>query len=276
MVRSDVHLERAVPFAHNGDFATWYEIDGSGPPLVMYHGLTGTGNRWRDTGYADGLRDRFTLLLLDARGHGRSSKPHDPALSTRHQRAADVIAVLDAEHIDRALYWGHSLGGMVGFTVGHDYQERMACLVLTGFNPAPMPPAERAEVASWIDGLQGGMESFVAGYEAAHGTLLDAETRAKWLANDHLALIASIEAWSAGNDGSQQHELPAIAAPTMVLVGTEEPFFESVQTACTTMPDATFVPLDGFDHLQTFARSDAVLPHAIPFLERAWSGRPDQ
>lgn len=257
-----------MPFARNGDFATWYEIEGDGPPLVMYHGLTGTGNRWRDTGHVAGLRDRFTLLLLDARGHGRSSKPHDPALCTRRQRAADVIAVLDAEGIDRACYWGHSLGGMVGFTLGHDFPDRVAGLVLTGYNPAPMPPAEQEEVASWIAGLQGGMESFVSGYEAAHGAL-DPVTRAKWLDNDHLALVASMEAWVAGSDGSQARELPAIAAPTLLLVGTEEPFFDSVRAAAETMPDARFVPLDGFDHYQTFVRADAALPHAIPFLEQA-------
>jgi pimeloyl-ACP methyl ester carboxylesterase len=257
-----------MPVAYNGEFATWYEIEGSGPPLVMYHGLTGTGNRWRDTGYADGLHDRFTLLLLDARGHGRSSKPHDSALCTRRQRAADVIAVLDAEGIDRALYWGHSLGGMVGFTLGHDAPERIAGLVLTGYNPAPMPPAEQAEVDSWITGLRGGMDAFVAGYEAAHGAL-DPDTRAKWLDNDSDALIASMEAWVEGSDGSQERELPLITAPAMLLVGTEEPFFDAVRAAAATMPDARFVPLEGFDHYQTFVRSDAVLPHAIPFLERA-------
>ena len=56
-----------MPFAHNGEFATWYETVGSGPPLVMYHGLTGTGGRWRDTGYVDGLQERFRFLR-DARG----------------------------------------------------------------------------------------------------------------------------------------------------------------------------------------------------------------
>ncbi|MFM9106330.1 MAG: alpha/beta fold hydrolase [Chloroflexota bacterium] len=258
-----------MPCARNGEFATWYEIEGSGPPLVMYHGLTGTGNRWRDTGYAAGLRDRFTLLLLDARGHGRSSKPHDAAMSTRRHRAADVIAVLDAEGIDRALFWGHSLGGMVGFTLGHDEPGRIAGLVLTGCNPAPMPPAEQQEVASWIDGLRGGMESFVAGYEAAHGPL-DAVTRAKWLDNDHLALIASMDAWVAGSDGSQARELSAIPMPALLLAGTEEPFFAAVREASATMPAAEFVPLAGFDHYQTFVRSDAVLPIAVPFLERAW------
>ncbi len=256
-----------MPFAHNDGVPTYYEREGAGPPLVMYHGLTGTGQRWRDCGYVAALRERYTVLLLDARGHGRSGKPHDPALCTRRRRAADVLAVLDAEGIERAAFWGHSLGGMVGFTLGHDYPERIAGLVLTGYNPFPMSPAEATEVQGWIDGLRGGMESFVAGWEASHGPL-PADVRAKWLANDHLALVASMEAWVAGSDGSQAAELPRILAPTLLLVGTEEPFFEDAGRIAEVMPAAIVVPLAGFDHLQTFLRADAVLPHALPFLAR--------
>ena len=254
-----------MPIARNGDFETYYEVEGSGPPLLMYHGLTGTGQRWRDTGYVDALAPHFTVLLVDARGHGRSSKPHDAARCTRRDRAADVLAVLDHAGYPRAAFWGHSLGGMVGFTLGHDAPDRITSLVLTGYNPYPMQPAEAAEVQSWLDGLSGGMESFVAGYEAAHGPL-DPATRAKWLANDHRALMASMEAWIAGSDGSQAVELPNIPVPTLVLVGTEELFHDDVQRAVGNMPQAEFVSLDGFDHVATFLRSDAVLPSALPFL----------
>lgn len=257
-----------MPVADNAGVPAYYETEGSGPPLVMYHGLTGTGQRWRDCGYVEALRERYTLLLLDARGHGRSGAPHDPALCSRRHRAADVLAVLDAEGIERAAFWGHSLGGMVGFTLGHDQPERIAALVLTGYNPFPMSPAEAAEVQGWIGGLRGGMEPFVAGWEANHGPL-PADVRAKWLANDHLALVASMEAWVAGSDGSQAAELPRIPVPTLLLVGTEEPFYADACRAAEVMPNATVVSLPGFDHLQTFLRSDALLPHALPFLAHA-------
>ena len=54
-----------------------YEVVGSGSPLVLYHGLTGSGQRWRDTGYVAGLVEDYRLILIDARGHGESDKPHD-------------------------------------------------------------------------------------------------------------------------------------------------------------------------------------------------------
>lgn len=137
-------------------------------------------------------------------------------------------------------------------------------LVLTGYNPFPMPPAEAAEAQGWIDGLRGGMDSFVAGWEVNHGTLPE-DLRAKWPANDHMAPIAAMEAWVTGSDGSRAADLPRIAAPTLLLVGTEEPSVADARRAAEVMPDAAVVPLPGFDHLQTFLRPDALPPHALPF-----------
>jgi len=256
-----------MPVARNGDIAIHYEVEGSGPPLLMHHGLTGSGQRWRDTGYVAALRDRFTLLLPDVRGHGASSKPRDAAAYDRFARADDVLAVLDAEGIDRAFFWGHSLGGLVGFTLGRHHPERLLGLVLTGFNPYPWPPAEAAEVASWVAGLRGGMEAFVAGYEARHGPL-PAEARRRWLANDSAALVACMEAWVAEGDGRIGAELAAIPTPALLLVGSEEPFVEEVRRAAAAMLDATAVVLPGLDHAQTFFRGDVVLPEAFAFLDR--------
>jgi pimeloyl-ACP methyl ester carboxylesterase len=254
-----------MPTARNGAIAIHYEVEGSGPPLLMHHGLTGSGQRWRDEGYVAALRDRFTLLLPDVRGHGQSAKPHDPASYDRFARAADVLAVLDAEGIGQAFFWGHSLGGLVGFTLGRHHPERLLGLVLTGFNPDPWRRAEAEEVASWVAGLRGGMETFVSGYEARHGVLPD-EARGRWLANDSAALVACMEAWVAEGDGRVGAELPAIPAPTLLLVGSEEPFVAEVERAAAAMPDAAAVVLPGLDHAQTFFRSDLVLPHALAFL----------
>ena len=256
-----------MPVTRNGDIAIHYEIDGSGPPLLMHHGLTGSGQRWRDTGYVAALRDRFTLLLPDVRGHGRSGKPHDSAAYDRFARAGDVLAVLDAEGIDRVFFWGHSLGGLVGFTLGCHHPDRLLGLVLTGFNPYPWPPAEAEEVASWVAGLDGGMKAFVAGYEARHGPL-PAAARERWLANDSAALVACMEAWVAEGDGRVGAELPEIPIPALLLVGSEEPFVAEVRRAVAVMPDATAVVLPGLDHAQTFFRSDLVLPPALAFLDR--------
>ena len=53
----------------------YYEDHGSGPPVVLIHGMLNTSRHWR--GVVDRLADRHTLIAPDLIGHGESSKPSD-------------------------------------------------------------------------------------------------------------------------------------------------------------------------------------------------------
>ena len=64
-----------------------YELEGDGPALVLHHGFSGSLRHWYMNGYVEALRRTYRLILVDARGHGESDKPHDPAsyaLATHH------------------------------------------------------------------------------------------------------------------------------------------------------------------------------------------------
>src|SRR3712207_4870218 len=100
-----------MPYVNNDDTRIYYEVEGAGPPLVLLHGLSDSLASWRDYGFVAGLASDYRLILIDARGHGRSDKPHDPNAYGHAQRAADVAAVLDDLAIDRAHFLGYSLGG---------------------------------------------------------------------------------------------------------------------------------------------------------------------
>lgn len=56
-----------------------YEVEGSGPTLILQHGFTQKLQGWQLAGYLDALKRTYRLILVDARGHGESDKPHDPA-----------------------------------------------------------------------------------------------------------------------------------------------------------------------------------------------------
>lgn len=257
-----------MPFITNNGVRVHYQVEGSGEPLVLYHGLTGSGERWRDTGYTAGLRDDYRLILIDARGHGLSDKPHDPAVFDRRLQAADVVAVLDDLAIPQAHFWGHSLGGNIALTLGRYHPQCVSSLVITGYSPFAAEAEETAEMASWASDLAGGMPSFVAGYEERHGTLPD-DARARWLANDGLALSACVANMIAEADGRHVPELPLVKQPTLLLVGSLEPFFPRAEEAAGLLPQGRFIPLPGLDHVQTFFREDLVLPHVRAFLARA-------
>ena len=59
-----------------------FELEGSGPPLMLHHGFLGQGDEWRSFGYVDALRDSYQLILIDGRGHGESEGPRNHAPRT--------------------------------------------------------------------------------------------------------------------------------------------------------------------------------------------------
>jgi pimeloyl-ACP methyl ester carboxylesterase len=254
-----------VPYAESNGVRIHYEVTGSGVPLVLFHGLTGSGVRWHDNGVVAGLAADYQLILVDARGHGRSDKPHRNEEYGGEIHAADVLAVLDALNLAESHFWGHSLGGNVALSLARRAPERVQRLIITGYSPFPAEGEEAAEMAAWASDLQGGIAGFVSGYEARHGAL-PADARARWLENDGPALAARVAAMIIEADGRHVPHLPEIASPTLFLVGSEEPFVDEAGRAAGLMPDARCEILPGLDHVQTFFRSDLLLPHVRAFL----------
>ncbi len=99
--------------------------DPAGAPLVLLHGVTGHGARWRRTAESY-LADR-SVLAPDLRGHGRS--PHEPPW-TVERHVADVLALLDAEGVERADLVGHSYGGMIAVHLARTAPRRVRRLLL--------------------------------------------------------------------------------------------------------------------------------------------------
>ena len=73
-------------------------------PLVLQHGFIGNLKRWYSFGYVDALKADYQLILVDARGHGASDKPHNSAAYALPLRVGDVLAVLDALKLDKVRY----------------------------------------------------------------------------------------------------------------------------------------------------------------------------
>ena len=107
-----------MPYATNSAVRIHYEVVGSGAPLVLHPGFVASLGDWESAGYVDALKGQYTLVLLDPRGQGASDKPHQTAMYSSDQRVADVLAVLDALHIEQAHFAGYSMGGRVGFDLG--------------------------------------------------------------------------------------------------------------------------------------------------------------
>jgi pimeloyl-ACP methyl ester carboxylesterase len=123
-----------VPYATREDIRLHYEVEGHGPPLVLHHGLL---EAWRQLGYAAALRDRCQMVLLDARGHGASDKPHDRAAYGLLSHVADVLTILEALQLPKAHFFGYSMGGLIGFGLAKYAPEPVESLVISGAHPTP-------------------------------------------------------------------------------------------------------------------------------------------
>jgi pimeloyl-ACP methyl ester carboxylesterase len=87
---------------------------------------------WRTLGYVGALEQDYSLIIVDVRGHGRSERPLDGRGYETALIAADVVAVLDAFGVERAHYFGDSLGGRVGFAFAASAPQRCASLIIGG------------------------------------------------------------------------------------------------------------------------------------------------
>jgi pimeloyl-ACP methyl ester carboxylesterase len=255
-----------VPYADNDRVRIYYEVEGSGPPLFLHVGFLGSLEDWRreDTRYVQPLRDTYRLVLLDPRGQGRSDAPHDPSAYTIDQRVGDVLAVLDAEGIERAHYWGYSMGGWVGFALGAFAADRVLSLILGGADPFHSD-AGPIEDDAWLRLFRQGMPAFVADWERRDPNMPPI-MRERWLALDGQAMAAAQQAGLTAP--SLEDLLPTIQTPTLIYYGTEDYPDRLPERAAAAMPNATVVALEGLNHAQAIRRSDLVLPHVMAFLDR--------
>lgn len=116
-----------------------FVVEGSGPPVFFGHGLTFSLGMWDDQARA--LRDRYTVVRIDFRGHGETRGGLKPF--TLYDLADDVVAGLDYLGISSCVYVGFSMGGMVGVRLAQRYFQRLKGLVLIGTTAAAEPPQRR-------------------------------------------------------------------------------------------------------------------------------------
>lgn len=250
-----------MPYAENQGIRIHYEVEGVGPPLVLQHGFTSTLESWRKNGYADALRQQYQLVLIDARGHGASEKPHDPAAYAPALRAGDVVAVLDHLRIKSACFWGYSMGGRIGFGVAKYAPERLVALIIGGMHAFE----RRLPAASLLDGKDA--EAFATALVTRWGGklgMLAPEKREELFANDFQALAAAQR-----DESSFEDLLPTIEVPCLVYAGNRDAYYNGAESSSRAIPNARFVALRGLNHYAAFQRADIVLPFVLPFLSSA-------
>ncbi len=108
---------------------------GSGPPLLILHGLLGSGGNWHTLSRTV-FGQAFHVFALDLRNHGRS--PHSDVFDYPTM-AADVVAFMDRQGLARAHVLGHSMGGKTAMYLATLHPERVDRLVVVDMAPKAYP-----------------------------------------------------------------------------------------------------------------------------------------
>jgi 3-oxoadipate enol-lactonase len=112
-------------YAEFGHSRIYYEIKGTGEPLVLIHGGLLDCRMWDDQ--FEVLAERYRVIRYDASGHGRSATPPDA-----YHDHEDLDALMAALSIDRAVIMGLSFGGRVAIDYALEHPDRVVAVVAAG------------------------------------------------------------------------------------------------------------------------------------------------
>jgi pimeloyl-ACP methyl ester carboxylesterase len=248
-----------MSYADSRGIRIHYRVEGEGPPLVLQHGFTQSIDDWYEFGYVDALKRDYRLILVDARGHGQSDKPHDPNAYGLDNWVADVTSVADAMGVAKAHFWGYSMGGWIGFGMAKHAPDRVDRLVIGGSHPyardqSPARQFFRAHLGDSND-------EFISALENWFGARVSTARKARWRAIDR-------EAWLAlSQDRPELSDILAgMRMPSCLYAGDADPLCPQAKAASQLIPGAAFFSLRGLTHLGAFQNFDLVLPKVVDFL----------
>ncbi len=209
--------------------------------------------QWADYGYSASLARRWRLIAVDPLGHGASDTPHDAESYEVAGVTADLIAVLDAEGIDRATVWGYSRGGWLACNLASRYPDRVNRIVVGAYAMSAHQEEAGRILAPLADCLRSG--DWAGTWQALnvtdHGFQQMMED-----GNDALAVAAAID----GSLRPTRFVAPStIHCPATYYVGSEDWIVPHVRSDADALA-ATVDVINGQGHIGSFfAAADAVL-----------------
>lgn len=218
-------MQKEAGFAEVNGTRLYYEVAGSGDPLVLIHGMTLDTRMWDDQ--FEPLAHQYRVVRYDARGFGKSALP---AAGKPYAHTDDLKALLRHLDIARAFILGLSMGGGIALDFAVAHPEATEALIpvdsrLNGWQPD-------AEFASYLSavrarakeaGVQAGRDAWI--YSAMFKPALENPTVASRL----VQIIADYSGWHWVNDNplrtpdpSAAQRLHTIRVPTLIVIGEHD------------------------------------------------------
>jgi len=234
-----------------------YVDQGSGPPVVLIHGFSGSlESGWVETGVLPNLATDYRVIALDCRGFGQSDKPHDPK-SYGIEMSQDVVRLLDHLGIPRAHIVGHSMGAGITAQLLTTNPDRFLTATLSGaagrqqWTPQDAAAAE-AEAVEFEQGIPfRSMILRTAPSDQPKPTDEAIQARSQQLLarNDRLAMAAVVR--SRGEQTFSAVQMATVQVPTLGLIGSADANLAAMKQLTSVLPTLKVVVIEGATHSGT-------------------------
>lgn len=233
----------------------WYASYGSGAPVILLHGGFGHGGNW---GYQVPALIGYRAILIDSRGHGRSTRDARPFAYER--MADDVLAVMDALHIEKTGLVGWSDGAAIALIVAARFPARVAGVFFFGcnMNPSGVKP---------VVALNPVVERCFARHAKDYARLSSTPEQFK-------AFVGAMDLMMTTEPDYSARELSGISVPVAIVQSEHDEFIrrEHAKYLARTIPDAELVILPGVSHFAPLQRPAQFNRAVLAFLGKVLPG----
>jgi pimeloyl-ACP methyl ester carboxylesterase len=239
----------------------YYEVHGSGAPLLLTHGYSSTSAMWQ--GQIEALSKHHTLILWDMRGHGQSDYPDDPLAYSEALTVGDIAALLDKVCATSAIVGGLSLGGYMSLAFVRAHPERVRALLIIDTGPGFKKDEARD---AW------NKRAFETGdrfeREGLVGLKSASRERSSVVHRDALGLARAARGMLTQRDAGVIETLPHIKVPSLVVVGADDtPFLAASDYMAAKIPGARKVVIPAAGHAANIDQPQAFIDAVLPFLD---------
>lgn len=263
------HASFAETFDSTG-VEIFYTVQGAGEPVVLIHGLTMTAaSNWEANGTIERLSRDYKVIAIDARGHGASGKPHDPA-AYGDNMVRDVINLLDHLNISKANVVGYSMGGTITQNLVINYPERILKAVIAGSGWAS-PEGRETLVSIIAEGFESGnglgplLTALTPEGQPIPTTEELNEINSLLMPGNDLIALSAVTSSFLQLDGITEDELRNNNIPLLYIVGEQDNQKFAVNRVKPVVSNAQFIEIPDADHIDTY-QFPILLESIIEFL----------
>ena len=265
-----------MPLAKIGDINLYYELHGTGYPLVLIRGFGSNADHWNHQ--VPEFSKQYQTVVFDNRGIARSDKPNLPY--TMSMMAGDVAGLMDALSLKKAHLLGLSMGGMIAQCFALEHPDRLNGLVLAGTHCGGSQAVQASEKIRKImaDLVMGVVPEDVLGAYRELFFTEETGTNRPGLLKEYLDISMHhpndlnmlLNQLAAVNSHDAFNDLPRIMAPTLVMTGDQDVLIppENARILAERIPGAELAGIRGGGHQFLVEQDQAFNTAVLEFLAK--------